>query len=235
MPAALVVGATSGIGRACATALALKGWRVVAAARRQSLLDDLARQLPSVTAEALDVTDPCEVRRIVEGVAPLDVLVYASGLNVADREVEVLTPGHWDDIVRVNLTGAFHAVSAAVPLMRANGGGLIVLIASVSALSPDASGAAYQAAKRGLVGLAHATTFEEHHHGIRVSVVHPGLVDTAFVDQRRNPPPAEVRARALHPDDVAAAVTMLAALPARAYVPELTILPTALQTMGSTT
>jgi serine 3-dehydrogenase len=93
-------------------------------------------------------------------------------------------------------------------------------------LVPDVSGAAYQAAKRGLLGLAHAIRVEEKENGIRTCVVCPGLVDTEILDKRPVKPGPEILAKALQPEDVAEAVLAVAKLPPRAVVPEMQLLPT---------
>jgi NADP-dependent 3-hydroxy acid dehydrogenase YdfG len=82
--------------------------------------------------------------------------------------------------------------------------------------------------------LAHAAGFEEHQNGVRFSAVLPGIVDTPILDNRPEPPSREVRERSLKPEDVATACFFLATLPPRAYVPELTILPTEIQALGKT-
>jgi len=80
----------------------------------------------------------------------IDILIYAAGANIPARAMRVLTPETWDMMLAVNLTGAFDCTRAVLPAMRTAGGGLIVYISSISAHEADASGAAYQAAKRGL-------------------------------------------------------------------------------------
>lgn len=84
---------------------------------------------------------------------------------------------------------------------------------------------AYQASKAGLVGLAHGTMEEEREHGLRVTVLFPGLTDTPLVLKRPTPTPPEVLARALQPEDVAAACLFVLRLPPRAHVPELLLYP----------
>ena len=99
---------------------------------------------------------------------------------------------------------------------------------------PDRSGPGYQAAKAGLLAFARGAGLDEQEHGVRFSVVAPGLVDTPLLDRRPEPPPPEDRERMLRPDDVAELITVLARLPERVHVPELTVLPSALQAVGRT-
>jgi NAD(P)-dependent dehydrogenase (short-subunit alcohol dehydrogenase family) len=97
-----------------------------------------------------------------------------------------------------------------------------------AAKKPDAAGVAYQATKAGTVGLAHGTMEEERKHGIRTTVIFPGLTDTALVEKRRTPTPPDVLAWSLQPEDVAAACVFVQRLPPRAYVPELLLYPSQL-------
>ena len=126
----------------------------------------------------------------------------------------------------VNLNGAYYVTRAVLPAMRERGSGHLIYISSISGLAPDVSGAAYQAAKRGLLGLAHAIRVEEKENGIRTCVICPGLVDTELMEKRLVKPTAEVLAKALKPEDVAEAVLSVAKLPPRVVVPEMQILPT---------
>lgn len=234
--AAIVVGASSGIGRAIAAALARAGARVLAAARREDRLAELRRELaagdhPIATTRA-DVAKPDDVARMidtaVESFGTVDLLVYAAGTNIPQRSLEVLTPENWDSMLRTNLTGAFLCTRQVLPVMRARGGGLIVYISSAAVQMPDVSGVAYQASKHGLSGLAHGTRVEEKRHGIRTSVVYPGLCDTEILARRPVPTPREVLDKALDPSDVAEAVLFIARLHPRAVVPELQLLPSRL-------
>ena len=106
--------------------------------------------------------------------------------------------------------------------------GHIIYISSISGHTPDVSGAAYQASKRGMIGLSHAVRLEEKENGIRTTVVNPGLVDTEILEKRPVKPPAEMLAQALLPEHVAEAVMACAKMPPRAVIPELTIVPSAL-------
>jgi NAD(P)-dependent dehydrogenase (short-subunit alcohol dehydrogenase family) len=232
---ALVVGASSGIGLSTANLFADAGAKVHAAARRQEVIEEGAGGR-GVVAHALDVSDKDAVWRTVEEVGEtdgIDLLIVAAGMNFAERRLEQLTAEGWDAMISVNLSGAFYATRAALPYLRA-ARGLVVLISSVSGSWPDMSGPAYQASKAGMTEFAHAAGFEEHQNGVRFCAVLPGIVDTPILDNRPEPPPREVRDLSLKPEDVAQACLFLATLPERAYVPELTILPTAIQALGKT-
>lgn len=227
---AVVAGASSGIGLATAVRLAEAGAEVHAMARRREAIEDAA---PGVRAHRLDVSDAAAVGEVIGAIDRIDVLVYAAGINIPDRTFEELTPDSWDALIATNLSGAFYVLRAALDALRATRG-LAILIGSVSGSWPDVSGSSYQASKAGMLALSRAAGFEEHERGVRVSAVLPGIVDTPILDNRPSPPDAALRAAALRPDDVAAACLFLATLPPRAHVPELTILPTALQAIGNT-
>lgn len=232
---ALVIGASSGIGLATANLFADAGAKVHAAARRREAIEEGADGR-EITAHALDISDKVSVLRTVEEVGEadgIDILVVAAGMNVPERRLEQLTADRWDAMISVNLSGAFYAIRAALPFLRASQG-LVVLISSVSGRWPDASGPAYQASKAGMTELAHASGFEEHVNGVRFTSILPGIVDTPILDNRPEPPPKEVRDAALKPEDVAQSCLFLATLPPRAYVPELTMVPTAIQALGKT-
>src|SRR5215216_7857866 len=232
---AVVIGASSGIGLSTANRLADAGARVRAAARRREAREEGGGRR-DVVAHALDISDKEAVWKTIEEVGEedgIDVLVVAAGMNFPERRLEQLTAEGWDAMISVNLSGAFYAIRAALPYLRSSRG-IVILISSVSGSWPDMSGPAYQASKAGMTELAHAAGFEEHQRGVRFSAVLPGIVDTPILDNRPEPPPKEVRDAALKPEDVAAACYFLATLHPRAYVPELTILPTEIQALGKT-
>ena len=158
----------------------------------------------------------------------IDQLFYFAGTNIPDRRLDGLRAENWEMMLRINLTGAFHCTQAVLPLMRRQRQGLIVYISSSAARVADQSGVAYQASKRGLVGLAHGTFEEEKQNGIRTSVLFPGFTDTPLALKRPTTPDPEILKMALKPEDVAAACLFVAKLPPRAYVPELVLLPTGL-------
>ena len=230
---AIVVGASSGMGEATAKTYVEAGAKVVLAARRGDKLEALAEELgENALACATDARDKAAaaalVQRAVAAYGRVDILAYVTGTNIPDRALKVLTEETWEMMLGTNLTGAFHCTKAALPVMREQGTGLIIYVSSGCVQKPDASGVSYQASKHGMVGLAHGTFQEEKENGVRTCVIFPGLTDTPLVLKRPVPTPPEVMAEALMPQDVADACLFVAALPARAYVPELVLLPAGL-------
>ena len=232
----LVIGASSGIGRETAALFAREGARVMASARREERLrelqESLAREGRTVETLVADAADASQMEHLAqvtrERLGEIDVVVFATGTNVPDRSMKRLTTEIWDMMVSVNLSAAYYITGAVLAPMRERGAGHLIYISSVSGLFADVSGAAYQASKRGLLGLAHAIRVEEKENGIRTCVVCPGLVDTEILDRRPVKPSAETLAKALRPEDVAEAVLAVARLPPRVCVPEMQVVPTCL-------
>jgi NAD(P)-dependent dehydrogenase (short-subunit alcohol dehydrogenase family) len=236
----LIFGASSGIGRSAAILFAEAGAAVAIAARRGSQLAELAAEIGTSGHQSLalptDVSHRDQVDRAVaatvERFGRIDVVVNAAGLNTQHRRISDLIQSEWDRILHTNLTGAFNTTQSVLPHMRSRGGGLIVQFSSVSGRWGDLSGAAYQASKHGVVGLCQATMVEERNNGIRVTAILPGLVDTPMPMRRLQPPDREILDKALQPEDLAQACVFLATLPGRAYIPELIMMPPALQVVG---
>ena len=210
--AAVVVGASSGVGLAVVSALAAEGARVHALARRAELIEPGQRILP----RRLDATDERAVASTLVEIGDADIVVYAAGTNVKNRRFADLDAAGWRTMVETNLSGAVHVLRAALPGLRRRRG-QAVLISSISGRWPDESGPGYQATKAGVRALAHGLAFEEHQSGVRVCAILPGAVDTPLIDKRPVAPAAGVRERMLRPE---------------AFVPELVILPTELQAIG---
>ena len=229
----LAIGASSGMGREIALQFAREGARVMASARRKERLlglrDQLAEEGRAIEVHASDATDPDAMGRLaaatLEQFGRIDILVYATGTNTPDRALTRLRSPIWDMMLAVNLNGAYYATQAVLPRMREQKAGLIFYLSSRSAVVPDESGAAYQAAKRGLMGLAQAIRVEEKENGIRTCVVCPGLTDTEILEKRLVKPSAEILAKALRAEDIAELVLAIARLPARTWVPEVHLFP----------
>ena len=233
---AIVVGASSGMWRATATMLARSGATLMLAARRQSQLEQLRDELTQQGGTAAicptDTANRDDVKRLIattlDQFGRIDLLVYATGTNIPDRALDVLTPDTWEMMLATNLTGAFLCTKAVLPTMREQGAGQIIYLSSAAVQMPDVSGVAYQASKHGLSGLAHGTRAEEKENGVRTTVIFPGLCDTEILDKRPTPTPRDVLDRALDPMDVAEAVLFAAQLHPRAVVPEMQLLPSVL-------
>jgi len=223
----LVVGASSGIGRATALHFARDGAQVMAVARREDLLVKLRAECTGhgLAIAVADVSDSGQMARLAEAAGRIDVMVYAAGTNTTDRAMKNLSIDSWETTLNVNLNGAYYITRAVLPRMREHGGGHLIYVSSIGGIYPDASGAAYQASKRGLLGLAHATRLEEKESGIRTCVVCPGFTDTALVEKRPVKPTPEMLKHALQPEDIAEVIVAIAKLPARAAVPEIEIVP----------
>lgn len=240
---AIVVGASSGMGRATALAFVAEGAKVIVASRRQGELDALVAEIKRAGGEAIAATvDVAKrpgvdavVRAAVERFGRVDVLVNCAGVNTRDRQLALLDQAGWDRIIGINLTGAFNCTQAVLPRMREQKNGLIIHVSSISGLWGDSSGAAYQASKHGMVGLANATMMEERRNGIRVTVIYPGLCDTPILNNRAVPPTQEQRDLMMKPEDIAQACVFAASLPPRTYVSDLVLMPGALQCNGCPT
>ena len=226
----IVVGASSGMGRDTALLFAKDGAKVMASARRADRLAELERH--GIAIHPADATDAAAMEALAQATLQrfgrIDILVFATGTNIPDRALTRLTPELWNMMVSVNLNGAYYATRAVLPAMREQKAGSIYYISSKSAVIPDESGAAYQAAKRGLAGLSQAIRVEEKDNGIRTCVVCPGLTDTEILLKRPVKTPAETLAKALQSEDVAELVLSLAKLPARCWVPEVHLFPSAI-------
>lgn len=181
----LITGAANGMGRGHALALGRRGVHVCVAdlAGADAVADEIVAAGGQATAYRLDVTDPAQwtdvTSRIRSAHGGLGGLVNNAGIS---RRLEFpdTTPEIWDQVLAVNLSGPFHGMRAAAPLMRDSGGGSIVNISSISGqigyFSP-----AYSASKWGLTGLSKSAAGNFAGWGIRVNSVHPGLVDTGLL------------------------------------------------------
>jgi 3-hydroxybutyrate dehydrogenase len=173
---AIVTGSTSGIGLGIARALAAKGVEVLL--NGFGVVDALAAEFGGRYSPA-DMAKPEEIARMVAEASP-DILVNNAGIqHVAD--VEAFPPERWDAVLAVNLSAAFHAVRAALPLMKSKNWGRIINIASVHGLVASPGKAAYVAAKHGLLGLTKVVALETARTGVTCNAICPGWVDTPLV------------------------------------------------------
>jgi NAD(P)-dependent dehydrogenase (short-subunit alcohol dehydrogenase family) len=193
---AWLIGASSGIGRATAEALHARGAQVIVSARRRAALEDFVREHPGSQAIELDVTQPAAVAAAAAqllGEGPVDLVCYCAGHYQPMRATDL----DLDDMLRhqqVNLTGALHVLAHVVPalLQAARGGGTphVSLVASVAGWRGLPQSVAYGPTKAALVNLAENLFLDLRPHGVGVSVVNPGFVDTPSTAQNAFTMPA---------------------------------------------
>ncbi|GAA3389308.1 SDR family NAD(P)-dependent oxidoreductase [Cryptosporangium minutisporangium] len=179
---ALVTGGGSGIGAALCRALAVGGAQVVCTDLDGDAAARVAADLPDARSARLDVTDADAVQRVVDDVDCPDLLFNNAGI-VFGGETTDLTLGQWNQIIDVNLRGVVHGIAAAYPRMVARGSGHIVNVASLAGLLPSGLLTSYVTTKHAIVGLSLALRSEAAAHGVGVTVVCPGAVDTPILDK----------------------------------------------------
>jgi 3-oxoacyl-[acyl-carrier protein] reductase len=235
--AALVTGASSGLGRATAIALARVGADVALAARSMEELESAEEEVSKLGRRALTLpvdlaseTETAEaVGRTVEAFGRIDILVNAAGTD-APGMVEQLSIEGWDRTLAVNLRAPFLLSRAAFPHMRKAGGGIIVNVSSVAGKKGWANASAYCASKFGLTGFTEALADEGKEHGIRAIVLYPGAMATnwgAFSPEERQEGGSNEASptRVLPPERVANLIVWLVGSPSDFVLTEGIVLP----------
>lgn len=231
---ALITGATSGIGRATALRLAAAGYGIVATGRREERLAQLREQIERAggrcTALCFDVRREEEVRRCLEPLEGIDLLVNNAGLAAGLEHIDRGDTRDWDAMIDTNVKGLLYVTRVVAPKMVAAGGGHIVNIGSIAGTEPYENGAVYCASKHAVHGLTQAMRADLLADGIRVTEIRPGMVDTEFSTVRFHGD----RDRAdrvyegvepLSGADIAEAIAWVAQLPARMNVNDLVLMP----------
>jgi NAD(P)-dependent dehydrogenase (short-subunit alcohol dehydrogenase family) len=234
---ALITGASSGLGRATAIALARAGADVAIVARSKEDLESVREEVTKMGRRALalpvdlaSVEETAEaVRQTVEELGRVDVLVNAAGTD-APGTVEELDIEGWDRTLAVNLRAPFLLSKAAFPRMREAGGGTIVNISSVAGKKGWANASAYCASKFGLTGFTEALADEGRAHGIRAIVIYPGAMATNWgawsPEERREGEVEETsRTEVLPPSSVADFIAWFASSPPEFVLTEGIIIP----------
>jgi NAD(P)-dependent dehydrogenase (short-subunit alcohol dehydrogenase family) len=233
-----VIGGGTGIGLGIAQALAGDGYDVFITGRRAEVLDraveayagEGARGGGSLVAAPGDVTSETDLARVMERIAAhegaLKVVAVSSGTNIPHRTLADTTPDEWRMLVDINATGTFLVMKQVLPVLKAAGGGLIVNISSISGIrSLTIGGVGYCASKFATSSLGIYAGNELGQHGIRVTNIYPGEVNTPILDKRAVPPPPERREQMVQPEDIGAIVALIARFPATTHVSELVVKP----------
>jgi 3-oxoacyl-[acyl-carrier protein] reductase len=230
---ALVTGASKGIGRAAALALAREGCRVALFARSGRLLDTLKSDIEDrFNGQAISVPGDIRkeediktcVRKTLEAFGDLHILINNAGLGHF-HDVADLPTGSWDEMFDVNVRGQFLFTRESLPALRDGGGAFVAFVVSVAGKNAFPTGGGYAATKHALLAFARCLMLEERKNGIRVLALCPGSVDTEF-SLPGSPPGDPHRERILKAEDVAEAIVSALRQPRRAMISEIDIRPT---------
>lgn len=233
-PRAVVTGASSGIGEACARRLAGAGFHVFGAARRADRLAALAAETQG-TAVACDVTDPDQVAALADEVGgTLHVLVNNAGAAFGFSSVAQGDPAHWRATYELNVIGTLLVTQALLPALLASGDGVLITMGSTAGHTTYEGGGGYTAAKHGVAALTQTLRLELLGKPVRVTEICPGMVKTEEFGLVRFGGDAARRDAVyagvpdpLTADDVADAVTWVATRPSHVNIDSLTIRPRA--------
>ncbi|WP_122090446.1 SDR family NAD(P)-dependent oxidoreductase [Halalkalicoccus subterraneus] len=237
--AALVTGASSGIGAATARALADAGASVALAARREERLEELADEIESDGGEAFvvptDATDESQVREMVdttvEEFGGLDVLVNNAGVMLLEPIAEA-DPDDWQQMLDLNVQGLMVASQAALGHMQEEGAGDIVNLSSVAGRKAYAGSSGYNASKFGVTAFSEALREEVVDSDVRVTTIEPGVVDTELAehipdkDQKEQIEGMMDEMEPLRPEDIARSIRFAVTQPSHVDINELLIRPT---------
>jgi NAD(P)-dependent dehydrogenase (short-subunit alcohol dehydrogenase family) len=226
---ALITGASRGIGRAAALALARDGYHLALAARGREALEAVAQEAREAGAEALalptDVADEEAVRAFVAAAVGqfggIDALVNAAGYG-RFAPIEASDSADWHAMLAANLTGTYYCCKHVVPVMLEQGAGQILNVLSIAARHPFPNSTAYCASKFGAYGLTLALAAEVRRRGIRVTALLPGSVDTPFWDDIGGGPD---RAQMLRPEHLGETIRALLDQPPGQTTDELVLMP----------
>lgn len=230
---ALITGASSGIGKATALAFAKAGIDLALVSRSESKLAAVARaaQETGVQAKAypLDLAlieqVQTEIGKIAADFGDIDILVNNAGMGYTSALPET-SLSDWLAVMNLNLTSVFQCTLGVLPLMRDRQSRIIINVASIAGQQAFPNWGAYCVSKAGLIALSKTLAVEERSHGIRVTAICPGAVNTELWDT----PTVHLnfdRSTMLTPENVAQSILYIALLPEQAAVEELTIMPSA--------
>jgi NADP-dependent 3-hydroxy acid dehydrogenase YdfG len=235
---AIVTGGGTGIGRCTALMLAREGARVVISGRRKPPLEEVVGEITRAGGQAVahpgDVSRPAEAQELARWTLAqyghVDILINNAGHSSKVRNLRWISLEEWEQVMAVNVTGAFVLTQAVLPSMIERGGGTIVTVSSYAALRPGLIGGsvygAAKAAQRNMMGHVHTVLRDK---GIRATTIMPAEVDTPILDNRPLPPDAQARATMMQAEDVAQAIMLCVTLPARTVIEEMVMSPTILR------
>ena len=230
---AIITGASSGIGKATALAFAKAGLDLALVSRSEEKLETVATAARETGVKAkvypLDLAQISQVKEKMSAITadfgPIDILVNNAGMGYTGTLSE--TPlSDWLQVMNINLTSVFQCILGILPTMRDRGKGTIINVASVAGKQPFPNWGAYSVSKAGLIALSKTLAAEERTHGIRVTAICPGAVNTELWDTETVRLDFD-RSAMLTPEIVAQSILHTALLPDQAVVEELIMMPNA--------
>ena len=200
--AAIITGAGSGLGRAAAILFAREGAKVVVAANREKDGQQTVNSIEEAGGDAIlvrvDVTRATDlenaIKAAVDKYGKLDIMLNNAGTPGPGKLIADITEEEWHRVISVNLTGVFLGMKYAIPEMLKSGGGVIINVSSVAAISPRRYTGAYAAAKSGVIQLTRVTALEYARKNIRVNCILPGPIDTPFFTKVTGGDPGKIAA-----------------------------------------
>lgn len=234
MKQALVTGATSGIGRATALRLAREGYAITATGRRAERLETLRREIEATgghcTTLCFDVRSEEEVRRALEPLERIDLLVNNAGLAAGLEHIDCGDTRDWDAMIDTNVKGLLYVTRVVSAKMVAAGHGHIFNIGSIAGTEPYENGAVYCASKHAVHAISQAMRADLLAAGIKVTEIRPGMVETEFSVVRFHGDRAAADrvydgVEPLTGDDIAEAIAWTAQLPAHMNVNDMVLMP----------
>ncbi len=243
MKVAMVTGAGSGIGRACAKALGKAGYAMVLVGRRMDALQETAKEISAETlCVPTDVTKPEAVAHLFaetkKRFGRLDVLFNNAGMSAPGVNLEDLTPQQWLDVVAVNLSGVFYCTQEAFKIMKDQSprGGRIINNGSISAHAPRPNSAPYTATKHAITGLTKSSSLDGRKYDIAVGQIDIGNAATDMTSRMTDGVPQADGSVKPEPrmdvEDVARSVVFMASLPLDSNVLTMTVMATKMPLVG---
>ncbi|WP_417153029.1 SDR family NAD(P)-dependent oxidoreductase [Rikenella microfusus] len=239
MRTALITGATSGIGEATARRFGALGYRLILTGRRSHRLEAVKRAIETehkteILALSFDIRERAAVERAIASLPDtwkqIDILVNNAGLAAGLEHIDEGDPDDWERMIDTNVKGLLYITRQVAPLMIASGGGHIVNIGSIAGRQTYENGAVYCASKHAVNALSQGMRIDLLKHGIKVSQIRPGMVDTEFSTVRFHGD--KTRADAVYKgitpltgDDIARVVEWIATLPPHININDIEVMP----------
>ena len=239
MRTALITGATSGIGEATARRFGALGYRLILTGRRSHRLEAVKRAIETehkteILALSFDIRERAAVERAIASLPDtwkqIDILVNNAGLAAGLEHIDEGDPDDWERMIDTNVKGLLYITRQVAPLMIASGGGHIVNIGSIAGRQTYENGAVYCASKHAVNALSQGMRIDLLKHGIKVSQIRPGMVDTEFSTVRFHGDKARADAvykdiTPLTGDDIARVVEWIATLPPHININDIEVMP----------